>query len=215
MSTMFNNFFGKGFKKFANIFWRSGVGNLDLSKDPGIIIQTKSSPEGNSLTEYDYTSICNKDNSNSKILPLSWNEKEKKNKEVVKLQVKKFKSSSFNRLRELINTFSTTDDAYKKNLENELKSNRIKNRVCEIYISANFPREDRCNAIQLKNLDGFFLSVLDGHGGDDVAEFANKELHKKIDEKYKQIAHDENLKDQQKVKLAIYNAFQEIVRLFY
>ena len=212
MSTMFNNFFGKGLKKFANIFWRSGVGNLDLSKDPGIIIQNKSNPEGNSLTEFDYTSICNQDNSSSKILPLSWNEKEKKNKEVVNLQVKKFPSSSLNnRFWELMDTLRITAEANKKKLENELKSNKIKNRVCEVHISANYPREDRCNAIQLKNLDGFFLSVLDGHGGDDVADFANKELHKRFDEKYKQIAHDENLKDQQKVKLAIYNAFQEIV----
>ena len=212
MSTMFNNFFGKGFKKFANIFWRSGVGNLDLSKDPGIIIQNKSNTEGNSLTEFDYTSICNKDNSNSKILPLSWNEKEKKNKEVVNLQVKKFKSSTLNKsFWDLMDNLRTTDELIKKKLENKLKTNKIKNRVCEVHISANYPREDRCNAIQLKNLDGFFLSVLDGHGGDDVADFANKELHKKFDEKYKQIAHDENLKDQQKVKLAIYNAFQEIV----
>ena len=95
MSSMFNNFFGKGLKKFANIFSRTGVGSLDLNKDSGILnnLTNKSNSDSCSITEYDYNTIGNKENSNAKILPMSWNE-EKKNKElVVNLPVNQFKRS--------------------------------------------------------------------------------------------------------------------------
>jgi hypothetical protein len=236
---MFNNFFGKRIKKFANIFWRNGVGTIEMSKEANIL--NNMAPGGkpgtsteNCLTEFDYNSICNKDamgsnsiGTNNKILPISWSDKEKKKDEKILVGLSEINNSKnlknplvrvFSKYLERLDKRTNNPDSPKSENsanENELKSNKLKNRVCEVHISANNPREDRSNAIQLKNFDGYFLSVLDGHGGEDVADFAHRELHKKFDEKYKEIAHDENMREQQKVKVAMYYAFQEIVKIIF
>ena len=50
---------------------------------------------------------------------------------------------------------------------------------------SNKPCEDRFNCHQLKNLDGYYSAVFDGHGGWQVAELAMKKLHFYIDEELK------------------------------
>jgi hypothetical protein len=230
---MFNNFLGKGIKKFANIFWKNGVSTLDIGKDPNILNNLNTGSKSstgtdNCLNDYDYNSICNKDaigsnpiGPSSKILPISWNDKEKKKDEnTLNLPDLKNSKSLKNSLGKVFQKYferldqssKSSPDAIAPEIQNELRRNILKNRVCEVHINANNPREDRTNAIQLKNFDGYFLSVLDGHGGDDVAEFANRELHKKFDEKYKELAYDDKIKEKDKVKMAIAYAFAEIVR---
>ncbi len=59
----------------------------------------------------------------------------------------------------------------------ELLPNKLKNRVCVCTYNANLPIEDYHNAIQLKSMDGYLLSILDGHGGIEMAKYANKKLH--------------------------------------
>jgi pyruvate dehydrogenase phosphatase len=68
-----------------------------------------------------------------------------------------------------------------KRVEDELIRNNIKNRVSVSCYNANMPIEDVYNAIQLRNVDGYYLTVLDGHGGDDLANYANKRIHVLLD----------------------------------
>lgn len=232
MSTMFNNFLGKGIKKFANIFWKNGQNTLDIGKDQNILNNlntgSKSSTAENCLNDFDYNSICNKDaigtdpiGTSSKILAYFLNDKEMKKDEnkLNRPDIQNSKSPS-NILRDKFKEYikrlnhsnNISNEILATEIKNGLRRNILKNRVCEFHINANNPREDRTNAIQLKNFDGYFLSVLDGHGGDDVAEFANQELHKKFDEKYKDLAYDDSIKEKEKVKMAISHAFAEIVR---
>jgi hypothetical protein len=72
----------------------------------------------------------------------------------------------------------------------ELIRNSIKNRVCVSSYNANNPSEDVYNAIQLRNITGYYLTVLDGHGGVDVANIANERLHVLFDKYMKQVADD-------------------------
>lgn len=65
----------------------------------------------------------------------------------------------------------------------KLKPNDISNRLSIVQCTANNPLQDRFNGIQLKHLDGYYMSVLDGHGGHQVAEYANKRLHVSLDER--------------------------------
>lgn len=97
--------------------------------------------------------------------------------------------------------------------DSELIPNRLKNRVCHVSIRANHVREDRSNAIHLENFNGYFLSVLDGHGGVEVADYASKKLHQKFDNIYGQLKVEENtITEQERVKKAIELAFEEIVK---
>ncbi len=94
-----------------------------------------------------------------------------------------------------------------------LKANILKNRVSVIQYAANNPIEDRYNAIQLKNLNGYCLQVLDGHGGCQVAEFANKRLHVLFDSKILELKENKRLSDHEKIIHSIKYAFKEVVSL--
>jgi pyruvate dehydrogenase phosphatase len=59
--------------------------------------------------------------------------------------------------------------------------NKIKTRFASIQYNANFPIEDRCQGMQLESIDGYAVSVFDGHGGWQMAEFAVNNLHKELD----------------------------------
>jgi hypothetical protein len=248
MSTLFTNYLGKGFKKFANIFWKNNINGIDLGKESNLLSNLNNNKNEGSLIDDFTTSKVSSNSLNSnvinkeKLIPVFWEDKEKSGSEdkinidldILNHKNKKYPSATtynhvISNFRNRIKNVKIDDDLESnknkikesKNIENELISNRLKNRVCEAYINANFPREDRSNAIQLKNFDGYFLSVLDGHGGEDVAEYANKELHKKFDNKYMElIIEEENsseknritLRQAEKVKIAIKYAFEQIVK---
>lgn len=222
MSNMFTNIFGKGIlKKVTSFFFRGGVGTIDIGKDSNIISSiTTSRGGGNSNTE-DSPPVknfnVNNPNNENKIYDefsvyLDDNDRKKEEAEIdkTKLYPKSFNhifSDFRNRMRE------RTGMSRGILRDEELIKNRLKNRVCEAVVSANSPREDRSNAIQLKNFDGYFLTVLDGHGGDEVAEYASKRLHEKFDTKYIALE-DSDLNEQERVKKAIEYTFEEIVRIF-
>lgn len=94
----------------------------------------------------------------------------------------------------------------------DLMSNKIINRVSIVQCSANNPVEDRFNAIQLKNIDGYFVSVLDGHGGNQLADYANKKLHVYFDNRIK-FLENSNFKLKQKINDSFIYAFDTIVSL--
>lgn len=59
------------------------------------------------------------------------------------------------------------------------------NEITYTNYPANGPIEDRYNIVYLKKIKGgLFLSILDGHGGDMLSEFANKNLANYIDEAF-------------------------------
>jgi len=95
-----------------------------------------------------------------------------------------------------------------------LTSNQIKNRVSVIQYAANNPIEDRYNAIQLRNLYGYCLQVLDGHGGSQVADFANKKLHVMFDTKYLELKDNKKISEKDKIITCINFAFKAVVRKF-
>lgn len=63
----------------------------------------------------------------------------------------------------------------------KLRQNKIESRVVMLQYAANNPIEDRYKVSQLKAIDGYAMSVFDGHGGWQVAELAMKKLHDEID----------------------------------
>lgn len=250
MSTLFSNVLGKGFKKFANIFWKNNINGIDLNDKSTLLSTLNSNSNNNSgnknegivLDDFSNSKISsNSLNSNvkekAKLIPVFWEDKEDSgtddkmdiNLDLINDKSKKYpQNSKYNHViknfRNRIGKVNLEGEIEiekkikeSKIIENELVSNKLKNRVCEAYINANFPREDRSNAIQLKNFDGYFLSVLDGHGGEDVAEYTNKELHKKFDNKYMELKNDENdkMREVDKVKHAIKYSFEQIVRNFF
>mmetsp|Transcript_4584 Transcript_4584/g.6958 ORF Transcript_4584/g.6958 Transcript_4584/m.6958 type:complete len:100 (+) Transcript_4584:1050-1349(+) len=54
----------------------------------------------------------------------------------------------------------------------KFERNKLQSRVEVVVNPSNDPCEDRFNCFQLKNLDGFYSAVFDGHGGWQVAELA-------------------------------------------
>ena len=91
-----------------------------------------------------------------------------------------------------------------------INRNILKNRVTTISYAANNPIEDRYNAIQLKNLDGYLVEVLDGHGGYQVAEYASKKLHIFFDEKIKELKDEGILSKDDMIISAINYAFTAV-----
>lgn len=102
-----------------------------------------------------------------------------------------------------------SDEISNKN-EGFMSRNILKNRVTTISYAANNPIEDRYNAIQLRNLDGYFVEVLDGHGGYQVAEYASKKLHIYFDEKIKELKKEGNISEDEMIITAINFAFASV-----
>jgi hypothetical protein len=101
-----------------------------------------------------------------------------------------------------------------KTSEEDLTENKIINRVSIVQCSANNPVEDRFNAIQLKNIDGYYVSVLDGHGGNQIADYANKKLHVYFDNRIK-FLENSDFKLKQKIHDSFMYAFEQVVSLLY
>ena len=177
------NFLGKGFRKFANIFWKNSL-NSSFENSLKSNVSNKSCDVDSEKTSLyrERTAFDELDtNKTGMVVP---------------------------RLNYIYKYFDPT----RKKYTDKMTSNNINNRVCKVEISANNPSEDRCNALQLKNLKGYFAAVFDGHGGDAVADYAKKELHKKFDENYQVLKEDSSILEKQKIILAMYKAFEEVVK---
>ena len=101
---------------------------------------------------------------------------------------------------------------YNVQTNDELQKNQILNRVTTVQCCANNPVEDRLNAVQLKNLDGYYLSVLDGHGGGFVVDYAYKKLHLYFDQRMKYLENSDFLLEK-KITESLTFAFENIVSL--
>ena len=100
----------------------------------------------------------------------------------------------------------------KSNFSEDLINNDILNRVSIVQCSANNPVEDRFNAVQLKNINGYYLSVLDGHGGNQVADYANKKLHLYFDNRFK-YHENSDFQLKQKIQDSLLYAFEAVVSI--
>jgi hypothetical protein len=202
---MFTNIFGKGYLKFANFFFKNSV--IQINKDANIInINSNKSSEETKIFHNGENVL------DISLLKKSSIDLETPLKELTETKTfvpinKKYDPFVLKRLEE---------EAYKES--SGLTENRLKNRVCEWHISANDPREDRSNSIQLKNLDGYYISVIDGHGGDFIAKYTKKELHKIIDQKLLDLKFSGKMEEILKEKLireAINFAFDALVSIIF
>lgn len=94
------------------------------------------------------------------------------------------------------------------------KAQDLEKKVKVIQHNANTPCEDRYIALKLKNLDGDFLAVFDGHGGDSVSQFASEKMAKYFDSIYLELTNKNNkgIKSQEEIiKQAFLDTFHKIV----
>jgi len=105
------------------------------------------------------------------------------------------------------------------NLGNRTKTielNNLENRASVIQFNANEPIEDRYSAYELKNFPGYFLAVLDGHGGSDVAEYANERLYRYFDEIYKEMKlKNKKLSEDEVVVNSLLKTFERVEKEYY
>lgn len=122
-------------------------------------------------------------------------------------------SQSYRNIFSSKHNFNKREKNYLKEQNSELKSNILLNRVSVIQYNANNPREDRHNAIQLKHLPGYMVAVFDGHGGNEVADYANKMLHKYFDDEILKTKDSNNEIKDNTIIDSINKAFHKIVIL--
>ena len=84
------------------------------------------------------------------------------------------------------------------------KRDLLKSRVNIIQYPANFPCEDRFDAVQFNKSNGYYTAVFDGHGGWQVSEYAMKYLPVYLNEYLK------DSKTSEDVHNAIYKAFDQV-----
>lgn len=77
-----------------------------------------------------------------------------------------------------LNLTSMDDREYnvESNQPHGIEITPVSERVATVKHNSNLLIEDRYTTRQLKNFNGYFLAVLDGHGGAQLAEFANSQL---------------------------------------
>ena len=73
--------------------------------------------------------------------------------------------------------------------------NSLTNRAYILSYPANEPCEDRFNCYQLKNINGSYAGVFDGHGGWQVSELAMRKLHVYLDEALKKAKSEKDIID--------------------
>jgi len=90
----------------------------------------------------------------------------------------------------------------------------FEDKVKAIQYNANEPCEDRYIALRLKNLNGDFLAVFDGHGGESVSQFASEKMAKYFDTIYLELK-NKNVKNEKSeeeiVKQSLLDTFHKIV----
>jgi hypothetical protein len=97
-----------------------------------------------------------------------------------------------------------------------LELNNLEKRVAAVQHNANNPIEDRYAAVELQNFPGYFISVLDGHGGFQCAEYANQRLMKYFDNMYKDLKEaNPNLTEYELVVNSLLKTFAIVEKEFY
>ena len=100
--------------------------------------------------------------------------------------------------------------------EKTIELNNLEKRASILAFNANEPIEDRHSAYELKNFPGYFLAVLDGHGGAEVADYANERLYRYFDEIYKETKEkNKKLSEDEVVVNSILKAFERIEKEYY
>ena len=200
--SMLSNFFGKGFKRFAGIFSKFVPESVQLNRDTIII-------KNNINNHIEGEGFLNKSLGHSGMECISTlldEEKLRADNKILNFP-KKFQNLKNKVSAKLLNSKFMENGDYLSGLSR----NNIRNRVCSAIVQANNPIEDQCNAMQLKYFDGFFVSVFDGHGGEEVAQKTKQNLHLIFDEKFKELE-KQCISIEDKVKESIEYAFSEIVK---
>lgn len=97
-----------------------------------------------------------------------------------------------------------------------LELDNLEKRAAAVQHNANNPIEDRYSAVELKNFPGYFISVLDGHGGFQCAEFANQRLFNYFDNTYMNLKETKkNLSEDELVINALLKTFEQVEKEFY
>ena len=100
--------------------------------------------------------------------------------------------------------------------EKTIELNNLEKRASILAFNANEPIEDRHSAYELRNFPGYFLAVLDGHGGAEVADYANERLYRYFDEIYKETKEkNKKLSEDEVVVNSILKAFERIEKEYY
>jgi pyruvate dehydrogenase phosphatase len=108
------------------------------------------------------------------------------------------------------------DSFWRKSQEREIELNNLPKRISALQYNANDPIEDRYSAVELKNFKGYFISVLDGHGGFQLSQYANERLFRYFDEIYKDLKLAGKITDEDElVKAAMYSSFDKVEKEFY
>lgn len=102
------------------------------------------------------------------------------------------------------------------NVDINIELNNLFNKVGIIQNDANSPIEDRYIALELSHFPGYFLSVLDGHGGHQTAEFASKNLGRYFDNSYKDLSlNNTGLSSDAIITQALLSAFERVEKEYF
>ncbi len=97
-----------------------------------------------------------------------------------------------------------------------IELNNLEKRAGIIQYNANEPIEDRYSAYELKHFPGYFMAVLDGHGGAEVAEYANERLYRYFDEIYKEMRQkNKKLTEDEVVVNSLLKTFERVEKEYY
>lgn len=100
--------------------------------------------------------------------------------------------------------------------DERIELNNLEKRAAVLQQESNNPIEDRYSAVELNNFKGYYISVLDGHGGHQIAEFANERLYKYFDNFYKELKDKgSKLNEDEIVINALYKSFEKVEKEFY
>jgi hypothetical protein len=122
----------------------------------------------------------------------------------------------FVKSHEVYKTLKCASEKSKFTNKKEIELNNLEKRAAIVQHNANEPIEDRFSAYELKNFQGYFLSVLDGHGGYQMAEFANERLYRYFDEIYKEmIEKNKNMKEDEVVVNSLLKTFDKIEKEYH
>ena len=97
--------------------------------------------------------------------------------------------------------------------------NDLENRASIIFYPANNPIEDRFKALELKKLNAYFISVLDGHGGFQLSQYANEKLYQYFDDFYETIKNNKSIwskkSEDQIIIESLQKSFAQLEKEFY
>lgn len=114
------------------------------------------------------------------------------------------------------NVLQCGKESFWRRSRNEIELNNLEKRAGAFQHNANEPIEDRYSAVELRNFKGYYLSVLDGHGGHQLAEFANGRLYRYFDNFYLELKSSKTqFTEDELVVNALYKTFEKVEKEFY